>query len=322
MTQPNDPTEGLKPLDPAETCTAAAGAARLAAREAPLGSPARIYGTTLAEVFETIGHDLTELGGMSPRMRRAGVDLAGAFLRMHRDDEKLRARFAEMVDAGEPFAVATEVMTTNAEISPAGSSPRALADAFLDLFAYVLSDDTVIDEVLLDLLRKLAIAVIEIDDAMPAEIEQIDLGALDVPVGNYPDGTVATIQIPAGNPLADVTGGLVGEIRTVVSSAVESLAEFEQGAAYARAAGVDAPEGSRRFRLRSVGAEPVRVDVYDQAGERIAIISEAPSKHGEHAEWHVGVIVCGAAKSAASISFGRVVEHLDRFLAEHIGGPS
>lgn len=294
--------------NPTETCAEAAETARAAAKEAPLGSPARTYGMTLAELFDTIGHDLNELGGLSPRMRRVGVDLAGAFTRLHRDDEQLRERFAEMLDAGEPFAVATEVMTTNAELSPAGSAPRALAEAFLDLFAYVTHDETEVDEVLLDLLRKLALAVIDIDESGP-ELEEIALPAGDMQVGIYPDGTPAVVHVGVDQ--------LAGKSRAAVE---QLLDEYEAGRVLAADAGIAIAGDSMRFRLRSVDGEPTRVDVYDQAGERMAIITEQPSKHGEHAEWHVGVIVAGAAKSAASVSFARVVEHLDRFIAEHVEG--
>jgi hypothetical protein len=310
--------------NPTETYAAAAAAARAIADECNPVEPAHKFGRTLADLFETLGDEQLRLGALPPRVRQLGLDVARLFLAVHRVDQDNAAAMEAAALAGNPYAVALGIMQTNEGITPPGSAPRILASAFVDLIMHAVDPETELDAEVDGLLRRLCSAIVAVDQADAAEADERELyerdqlGPGEFPIGVFADGTIAAGSVPGAMPLT--VAGKTNLFPEIVAQGLaqrlgDQLDDIRQGRDFAVALGVDVPEGSTRFRMRSGPVDPTRIDVYDEQGERCAIITETR----DGSEWRCSVLTAVEARSMDTISFPRAVEHLDAVLAAAAG---
>jgi hypothetical protein len=200
-------------------------------------------------------------------------------------------------------------MRANEAASPPASAPHELAGAVVELLGHAVAPDAEIDPVLLGLLRRFAAAIVAVDLADAIELaERDELGPGEFPIGIMADGSVTAGIVPGAVPLATLATGTTPDEARVA----REMDDSRQGRDFAVALGVDVPEGSMRFRMRSGVLDPTRIDVYDEQGERCAIITETR----DGTEWRCSVLTAREARSMDTISFPRAVEHLDAVLDE------
>lgn len=290
---------------PEEDYAAAAAYAREHLDELAPGDPGRVFGTALAELLDTLSDESLKFGTLPPSVRRLGLELARGYLAVHRGDDEREKAFAALFESGDPLARALAIMTVNEGNSLPRTSPHLLSSAFVDLFSIVTGPDVEVDPELLESLRRLAAAVIAISADDDPEVD-LDISE----ISSFTDGTIASARVAPGR-------ALLGDLADLGATLLLGPAgdDLKQGAEYLAAAGVELP--GYRFLMRNGPIDPDVFDVLDERdGQRVAIITEQPSKHGEHAEWNVSMIAPGAAKSSSTISFERAIEHLRTFLDE------
>lgn len=290
---------------PEEDYTAAAALATEHAGELAPDDPGRLFGAALAALFTDLNEKALMYGALPPTVRRLGLEAARAYLAVHRGDDEREKAFAALFEAGDPLTRALAIMTVNEGNSLPRTSPHLLSSAFVDLFSLVTGTDVEVDPALYESLRRLAAAVVAIS---ADEDPEVDLDISEI--SSFTDGTIASARVAPGR-------ALLGDFADLGATLLLGPAgdDLKQGVEYLAAAGVELP--GYRFLMRNGPIDPDVFDVIDERdGQRVAIITEQPSKHGEHAEWNVSMIAPGAAKSSSTISFERAIEHLRTFLDE------